>query len=145
MNFIFQLSIEILNYLDAIIALQVAIFNSMSLFGISSMTPLLLRPLIPCIHDSNQLYDFSVHLIFLLHANLREELLLEHRNRFTTMFNQLHIFYKKVEQSQCFTKMIEVPELPVVQPNFLPVHENINIENENFECYAPTAPTLDML
>lgn len=78
-----------------------------------------LAPLIPCIQDSNQLYDFCVRLLFLLHANLPEDLLTGHRERFRTIFRQLSSFYKQASQLQYFQTLITVPSLPKNQPNFL--------------------------
>lgn len=78
-----------------------------------------LAPLIPCIQDSNQLYDFCVRLMFLLHANLPEDLLVGHRERFRTLFRQLTSFYKSASQLQYFQSLITVPALPKNQPNFL--------------------------
>lgn len=76
-------------------------------------------PLIPCIQDSNQLYDFCVRLMFLLHANLPEDLLSGHRDRFRVIFKQLNNFYKQSGQLQYFINLITVPHLPTSQPNFL--------------------------
>lgn len=88
----------------------------------SSMTPsgqCRLAPLIPCIQDSNQLYDFIVRLMFLLHANLPDDLLNGHRERFRTLFRQLNSFYKQAGQLQYFVNLIKVPSLPPSPPNFL--------------------------
>lgn len=78
-----------------------------------------LAPLIPCIQDSNQLYDFVVRLMFLLHANLPDDLLNGHRERFRTLFRQLNNFYKQAGQLQYFVNLIKVPSLPSNPPNFL--------------------------
>lgn len=78
-----------------------------------------LAPLIPCIQDSNQLYDFVVRLMFLLHANLPDDLLSGHRERFRTLFRQLNSFYKQAGQLQYFVSLIKVPQLPQNPPNFL--------------------------
>lgn len=78
-----------------------------------------LAPLIPCIQDSNQLYDFVVRLMFLLHANLPDDLLNGHRERFKTLFRQLNSFYKQAGQLQYFVNLIKVPSLPSSPPNFL--------------------------
>lgn len=121
-NMYFQLAIEMFDYLDEIIALQATIFNSITTFAVSSMTAAgqcRLLPLIPCIQDSNQLYDFSVRLMFLLHANLQEDLLVHHRDRFRTIFRQLNSFYKQSGQLQYFVNLITVPVLPKNPPNFL--------------------------
>lgn len=121
-NMYFQLAIEMFDYLDEIIALQATIFNSITTFAVSSMTSAgqcRLLPLIPCIQDSNQLYDFVVRLMFLLHANLQEDLLVHHRERFRTIFRQLNSFYKQSGQLQYFVNLITVPVLPKNPPNFL--------------------------
>lgn len=78
-----------------------------------------LAPLVPCIQDSNQLYDFIVRLMFLLHANLPDDLMTGHRERFRTLFRQLTNFYKQAGQLQYFVNLIKVPSLPSTQPNFL--------------------------
>jgi huntingtin interacting protein 1 len=98
------------------------VFNSITTFSVSSMTSAgqcRLSPLIPCIQDSNQLYDFVVRLMFLLHANLPEDLLTGHRERFRTLFRQLNSFYKQSGQLQYFINLITVPTLPKNPPNFL--------------------------
>jgi huntingtin interacting protein 1 len=121
-NVYFQLAIEMFDYLDEIIALQATIFNSITTFAVSSMTAAgqcRLTPLIPCIQDSNQLYDFCVRLMFLLHANLQEDLLVHHRERFRTIFRQLNSFYRQAGQLQYFHNLITVPQLPGNPPNFL--------------------------
>ena len=78
-----------------------------------------LAPLIPCIQDSNQLYDFVVRLMFLLHANLPDDLLNGHRERFRALFRQLNSFYRAAGQLQYFVSLIKVPALPANPPNFL--------------------------
>lgn len=141
-NVYFQLAVEMFDYLDDIVALQATIFNSITTFGVSSMTPAgqcRLAPLIPTIQDSNQLYDFVVRLMFLLHANLPDDLLTGHRERFRTLFRQLNSFYKQAGQLQYFVNLIkvtkvffttsspyaetyfifQVPQLPSNPPNFL--------------------------
>lgn len=101
---------------------SLSVFNSITTFAVSSMTAsgqCRLAPLIPCIQDSNQLYDFVVRLMFLLHANLPEDLLNGHRDRFRTLFRQLNSFYKQAGQLQYFVNLIKVPSLPSNPPNFL--------------------------
>jgi huntingtin interacting protein 1 len=57
--------------------------------------------------------------MFLLHANLPEDLLTGHRERFRTLFRQLNSFYKQAGQLQYFVNLIKVPSLPSNPPNFL--------------------------
>ncbi|CRL04511.1 CLUMA_CG017588, isoform C [Clunio marinus] len=121
-NVYFQLAVEMFDYLDEIVALQATIFNSITTFTVSSLSlpgQCRLAPLIPCIQDSNQLYDFVVRLMFLLHANLPDDLLNGHRERFRTLFRQLHNFYKQAGTLQYFVNLIKVPSLPSNPPNFL--------------------------
>uniref|UniRef100_A0A1Q3FKY2 Putative actin-binding protein n=1 Tax=Culex tarsalis TaxID=7177 RepID=A0A1Q3FKY2_CULTA len=120
-NFYFQLAVEIFDYLDDIVALQATIFNSITTFCVSSMTSAgqcRLAPLIPCIQDSNPLYDFVVRIMFKLHANLPSDLLTGHRERFRTLFHQLKSFYNQSRNLQYFVNLITVPKLPDAQPNF---------------------------
>lgn len=78
-----------------------------------------LAPLIPCVQDSNQLYDFVVRIMFKLHASLPDDLLTGHRDRFRTLFIQLKNFYNQAKELQYFVNLITVPILPVNPPNFL--------------------------
>nr|XP_029720881.1 huntingtin-interacting protein 1-like isoform X1 [Aedes albopictus]XP_029720882.1 huntingtin-interacting protein 1-like isoform X1 [Aedes albopictus] len=120
-NFYFQLAVEIFDYLDDIIALQATIFTSITTFCVSSMTSAgqcRLAPLIPCIQDSNPLYDFVVRIMFKLHANLPSDLLTGHRERFRTIFHQLKSFYNQSRNLQYFVNLITVPKLPDAPPNF---------------------------
>lgn len=120
-NFYFQLGVEIFDYLDDIIALQAKVFTSINTYRMSSMTPqgqCRLAPLIPLIQDSNPLYDMSVRLMFKLHANLPNDVLAGHRDRFRTVFNQLNSFYGAVRPLQYFADLIQVPHLPTSAPNF---------------------------
>ncbi|XP_041774626.1 huntingtin-interacting protein 1-related protein isoform X6 [Anopheles merus] len=120
-NIYFQLAVEIFDYLDDIIALQGTIFNSITTFCVSSMTSAgqcRLAPLIPCIQDSNPLYDMLVRVMFKLHANLPSDLLTGHRQRFNTLFHQLKSFYGQSRNLQYFVNLITVPKLPEAPPNF---------------------------
>uniref|UniRef100_A0A182J915 I/LWEQ domain-containing protein n=1 Tax=Anopheles atroparvus TaxID=41427 RepID=A0A182J915_ANOAO len=120
-NVYFQLAVEIFDYLDDIVALQATIFNSITTFCVSSMTSAgqcRLAPLIPCIQDSNPLYDILVRVMFKLHANLPSDLLTGHRQRFNTLFQQLKSFYGQSRNLQYFVNLITVPKLPDAPPNF---------------------------
>lgn len=57
--------------------------------------------------------------MFLLHANLPDDLLSGHRERFRTLFRQLNSFYRQAGQLQYFVNLIKVPSLPSQPPNFL--------------------------
>lgn len=77
-----------------------------------------LTALIPCIQDSNSLYDFAVRIMFKLHVNLPHDLLEGHRQRFNAIFIQLQSFYKQSNDLQYFVNLITVPKLPPNIPNF---------------------------
>lgn len=78
-----------------------------------------LAPLIPCIQDSNQLYDFSVKLLFKLHSMLPPDTLSGHRERFLKQFNSLKKFYQTTNSMQYFKNLITIPSMPENAPNFL--------------------------
>lgn len=91
------------------------------MFRMSSMTPqgqCRLAPLIPLIQDSNQLYDLIVRLMFKLHANLPNDILQGHRERFRVIFCKLKEFYNTVKPLAYFADLIQVPVLPEIAPNF---------------------------
>uniref|UniRef100_A0A1L8E5S1 Putative actin-binding protein n=1 Tax=Nyssomyia neivai TaxID=330878 RepID=A0A1L8E5S1_9DIPT len=120
-NYYFHLAVEMFDYLDEIIALQDAVFKSLTTFHVSSMTSAgqcRVAPLIPCIQDSSPLYDFLVRIMFKLHSNLPAELLTGHRERFRTAFGQLSKFYDESRSLQYFMTLITVPQLPPNAPNF---------------------------
>lgn len=121
LNYYFQLCVEIFDYLEDIIALQVAVFHSINTYRISSMTQAgqcRLAPLITLIQDSNPLYDISVRLMFKLHEKLPNDVLSGHRERFSGIFARLKLFYENVRPLQYFHDLITVPQLPEQSPNF---------------------------
>lgn len=117
----FELGVEVFDYLDDILSLQTKVFVNIQMFRMSSMTPqgqCRLAPLIPLIQDSNQLYDLIVRLMFKLHANLPNDILQGHRERFRTIFCKLKEFYNTVKPLAYFADLIQVPVLPETAPNF---------------------------
>lgn len=97
------------------------VFNSIRTYRVNSMTnsgQCRLVTLIPCIQDSNPLYDSAVRLMFKLHANLPSDVLHGHRQRFNTIFQQLRNFYTQCGDLQYFVGLITVPTLPSNVPNF---------------------------
>ncbi|XP_026845723.1 huntingtin-interacting protein 1 [Drosophila persimilis] len=120
-NYFFQLCVEIFDYLEDIIALQLQIFSSINTYRMSSMTQqgqCRLAPMICLIQDSNSLYDNSVRIMFKLHESLPNDVLSGHRDRFNGLFSKLKVFYENVRPLQYFKSLISVPELPESSPNF---------------------------
>nr|XP_054749520.1 huntingtin-interacting protein 1-like isoform X1 [Lytechinus pictus] len=120
-NNYFQMSVEIFDYLESLITLQAAVFRSFDMSRALSGTPsgqCRLSPLIPVILDSAQLYDFSVRLLYKLHACLPSDTLEGHRSRFLKQFHALKEFYTKCSSIIYFRRLIQVPTLPADPPNF---------------------------
>ncbi|XP_071480195.1 huntingtin-interacting protein 1-like [Diadema antillarum] len=120
-NNYFQLSVEIFDYLDGLITLETGIFRSFDLSKAMSGTSsgqCRLSPLIPVILDSSQLYDFSVRLLYKLHACLPSDTLDGHRSRFLKQFHALKEFYSRSSSLMYFRRLIQVPTLPAEPPNF---------------------------
>lgn len=121
-NSYFQLSVELLDYMDEILALQAAVFGSLDMSRSNSMTnagQCRLAPLIVCIQDSSQVYDYIVKLLFKLHNCLPPDTLEGHRLRFLKQFKALRQFYLQSANLQYFKTLIQVPFLDANPPNFL--------------------------
>ncbi|CAG5135809.1 unnamed protein product, partial [Candidula unifasciata] len=70
-NNYFEFSIDMLDYMDEIISLQQNVFGSLDMSRANSMTSAgqcRLAPLILCILDTCQLYDYLVRSLFHLHS-----------------------------------------------------------------------------
>ncbi|XP_019870128.1 huntingtin-interacting protein 1 isoform X2 [Aethina tumida] len=121
-NNYFQMTVEMFDYLEAILELQAAVFGSLNMARSNSMTTAgqcRLAPLIPCIQDASKLYDYCVKIMFKLHASLQPDILLGHRERFLKQFKQLKQFYQNTSNLQYFKDLIAIPPLPENPPNFL--------------------------
>ncbi|UXI14589.1 phosphatidylinositol 4 kinase [Sarcoptes scabiei] len=118
---LFQLCCEIYDYMDEILCLQTSVFGSLDMSRSNSMTSAgqcRLAPLIMCIQDSSQLYDFTVKILFKLHLALPHQTLDGHRNRFSNQFKLLSSFYHNSSNLQYFKTLIQIPKLPDSPPNF---------------------------
>ncbi|XP_076107362.1 huntingtin-interacting protein 1-like isoform X4 [Mytilus galloprovincialis] len=119
---IFEISVEMLDYMDEILSLQQAVFGSLDMSRSNSMTnsgQCRLAPLILCIQDSCQLYDYIVKSLFRLHSSLPPDTLSGHRDRFLSMYKRLKQFYLSSSNLQYFKNLVQVPGLPDEPPNFL--------------------------
>nr|CAD7262460.1 unnamed protein product [Timema shepardi] len=111
------MSVEMFDYMDNILELQTSIFGSLDMSRSNSMTSCgqcRLAPLIPCIQDSSQLYDYCVKILFKLHASLPPDILIGHRERFLKQFKELRQFYINASTMQYFKTLIQIPLLPDV-------------------------------
>ncbi|XP_076631094.1 huntingtin interacting protein 1 [Colletes latitarsis] len=121
-NVYFQMSVEMFDYMDDILNLQRAVTASLKNTPSNSMTvsgQCRLAPLIPCVLDASQLYDYCVKILFKLHNTLPADTLAGHRDRFSKQFYELKKFYNTVKQRQYFKHLITTPALPENPPNFL--------------------------
>lgn len=121
-NVYFQLACELFDSLDDILSLQENVLGSLKLKSSSSLTQTgqcRLAPLTACIQDSSLLYDYSVKILFRLHAQLPVATLEGHRERFMNQYNALKQFYLNTGSLQYFKNLIQIPRLTDKPPNFL--------------------------
>ncbi|XP_013164990.1 PREDICTED: huntingtin-interacting protein 1 isoform X3 [Papilio xuthus] len=121
-NNYFQLCVELFDYMDDILNLQAAVFESLGNARANSMTAsgqCRLAALIPCAQDSSHIYDCNVRLLFRLHAALPADTLVGHRERFRQQFKKLSSFYKHASSLQYYRNLLTLPVLPSNPPNFL--------------------------
>ncbi|XP_026762045.1 huntingtin-interacting protein 1 isoform X5 [Galleria mellonella] len=121
-NNYFQICVELFDYMDEILSLQAAVFDSLGNARANSMTAsgqCRLAALIPCAQDSSHIYDCNVRLLFRLHAALPEDTLVGHRARFRQQFKKLSSFYKHASNLQYYRNLLTLPVLPSEPPNFL--------------------------
>lgn len=117
----FDLSCEIFDALDDILSLQKAVLSAITLklSSVTSEGQCRLSPLVICIQDSTLLYDYSVKILFKLHASLPESTLEGHRGRFLKQHEALRKFYIDTSNLQYFRTLIQIPQLSMRPPNFL--------------------------
>ncbi|XP_052228996.1 huntingtin-interacting protein 1-like isoform X2 [Dreissena polymorpha] len=121
-NSYFEISVDMLDYMDEVLSLQEQVYGSLDRSRANSMTnsgQCRLAPLILCIQDSCQLYDYIVKSLFKLHSSLPPDTLAGHRDRFLAQYKKLKEFYFHSSNLQYFKNLVQVPVLPENPPNFL--------------------------
>ncbi|XP_015221895.2 huntingtin-interacting protein 1-related protein isoform X1 [Lepisosteus oculatus] len=121
-NNVFQLTVEVFDYLDCELKLAETVFRQLNTsIAISTTTSgqCRLSPLIQVIQDCSHLYHFSVKLLFKLHACLPADTLQGHRDRFHDQFHSLKNFFNRARDMLYFKRLIQIPKLPDHPPNFL--------------------------
>ncbi|KAM6931383.1 huntingtin interacting protein 1 related b [Xenentodon cancila] len=121
-NNVFQLTVEVFDYMDAELRLAETVIRQLNTsIAISTLTSgqCRLSPLIQVIQDCSHLYHFTVKLLFKLHACLPADTLQGHRDRFHDQFRSLKSFFDKARDMMYFKKLIQIPRLPESPPNFL--------------------------
>uniref|UniRef100_A0A8C6ZJ31 Huntingtin-interacting protein 1-related protein n=1 Tax=Nothoprocta perdicaria TaxID=30464 RepID=A0A8C6ZJ31_NOTPE len=121
-NNIFQLTVELFDYLDWELKLSESVFRQLSAaVAVSQMSAVQCRlaPLIQVIQDCSHLYHYAVKLMFKLHSCLPADTLQGHRDRFHEQFRSLKNFFKRASDMLYFKRLIQIPRLPESPPNFL--------------------------
>ncbi|XP_051973086.1 huntingtin-interacting protein 1-related protein [Xyrauchen texanus] len=121
-NKVFDMTGEVLDYMEAALKLQETVFRQMESNSTSSTTLVgqcRLAPLVQVIQDCGPLYHFLVKLLFKLHSRIPMDALLGHRERFREQFNSLTQFFEKARGIEFFKTIIQIPDLPAEPPNFL--------------------------
>ncbi|XP_048037165.1 LOW QUALITY PROTEIN: huntingtin-interacting protein 1-related protein [Megalobrama amblycephala] len=121
-NKVFDMTGEVLDYMEAALKLQETVFRQMESNSTSSTTAVgqcRLAPLVLVIQDCGPLYHFLVKLLFKLHSRIPMDALLGHRERFREQFNSLTQFFERARGMEFFKTIIQIPDLPNEPPNFL--------------------------
>ncbi|KAJ8395630.1 hypothetical protein AAFF_G00031110 [Aldrovandia affinis] len=121
-NNVFQVTVEIMDYMDTEVKLAETVIRQLNTsIAISTTTSgqCRLSPLIQVIQDSSQLYHFTVKLLFKLHACLPPDTLQGHRDRFHDQFHSLRNLFNRAREMLYFKRLIQIPKLPDSPPNFL--------------------------
>ncbi|KAM4617052.1 huntingtin interacting protein 1 related b isoform 2-T2 [Polymixia lowei] len=121
-NNVFQLTVEVFDYMDTELRLAETVIRQLNTsIAISTLTSgqCRLAPLIQVIQDCSHLYHFTVKLLFKLHACLPADTLQGHRDRFHDQFHSLKSFFNKARDMLYFKRLIQIPKLPDSPPNFL--------------------------
>ncbi|XP_072520579.1 huntingtin interacting protein 1 related b [Salminus brasiliensis] len=121
-NNVFQLTVEVFDYMDVELRLAESVLRQLNTsIAISTLTAgqCKLAPLIQVIQDCSHLYHYTVKLLFKLHACLPPDTLQGHRERFHDQFHSLKTFFNKARDMLYFKRLIQIPRLPDSPPNFL--------------------------
>lgn len=121
-NNVFQLTVEVFDYMDTELRLAETVIRQLNTsIAVSTLTSgqCRLSPLIQVIQDCSHLYHFTVKLLFKLHACLPADTLQGHRDRFHDQFHSLKTFFNRARDMMYFKRLIQIPKLPDHPPNFL--------------------------
>ncbi|XP_075754697.1 huntingtin-interacting protein 1-related protein isoform X2 [Pelodiscus sinensis] len=121
-NNIFQLTVEMFDYMDCELRLTESVLRQLNTaMAVSQMSSVQCRlaPLIQVIQDCSHLYHYTVKLMFKLHSCLPADTLQGHRDRFHEQFRSLKNFFKRASDMLYFKRLIQIPRLPESPPNFL--------------------------
>uniref|UniRef100_A0A2K5D7Y9 Huntingtin-interacting protein 1-related protein n=1 Tax=Aotus nancymaae TaxID=37293 RepID=A0A2K5D7Y9_AOTNA len=123
-NNIFQLTVEMFDYMDCELKLSESVFRQLNTaIAVSQMSSgqCRLAPLIQVIQDCSHLYHYTVKLLFKLHSCLPADTLQGHRDRFHEQFHSLRNFFRRASDMLYFKRLIQIPRLPEVPPSRAPL------------------------
>uniref|UniRef100_A0A673KWY9 Huntingtin-interacting protein 1-related protein n=1 Tax=Sinocyclocheilus rhinocerous TaxID=307959 RepID=A0A673KWY9_9TELE len=118
-NNVFQLTVEVFDYMDAELRLAEAVLRQLNMsIAISTLTSgqCKLAPLIQVIQDCSHLYHYTVKLLFKLHACKSSS---SDITIYILFFFSLKTFLNKARDMLYFKRLIQIPRLPDSPPNFL--------------------------
>ncbi|KAI0990301.1 hypothetical protein GJ496_004364 [Pomphorhynchus laevis] len=117
----FEISADVMDYLDCILDFQKSVFASIHQDGTFSHTAqgqCRLSPLVCCIQEANCLYDLLVKMLFEMHTALKQGDLDGHHTRFRSIFKKLQKFYHISTSYKFLKDLLVIPAL-TKEPNFL--------------------------
>lgn len=121
-NIYFELCVDIFECIETQLILQQAVFVKLDMSRAISQTnsgQCRLAPLVSVILDTNQLYNCAINIMFKLHGCLPSDVLLGHRERFTTCHKGLRKFYHICSNLYYFKRLMMIPSVPDKVPDFL--------------------------
>ncbi|XP_031570778.1 huntingtin-interacting protein 1-like [Actinia tenebrosa] len=122
-NDYFQLSVEVFDYMDALIELEKTIFSTLDRYHSNSQIAAVQCRICPfpvIVQECSGLYVISVDLMYRLHSSLPVDTLDGHRERFYAHFKELKSFYFDAGNMAYVKSLVVVPTLPENPPSFLP-------------------------
>lgn len=120
-NDYFELSVDIFDYMDALVSLEKRIFSTLDPFrGSSQLQAVQCRicPFPVIIQECGGLYDVVVDIMYKLHASLPADTLAGHRERFYSHFAELKKFFFDAGNMAYVKALVHVPVLPKNPPSF---------------------------
>lgn len=124
----FEISADIMDYLDGLLHLQTAVFNSIHKDGTFSHTApgqCRLCPILCCLQEANNLYDLLVKLLFEMNTVLNPSDLQGHRVRFKDTYKRLQSFYHVSSSYKFLKDRLTIPSLTKM-PNFTKKDDIVN-------------------
>lgn len=134
-----QMCNELFDYMDKILQLQTEIFDIRGLNSVGEQQKCILNPLKLSIIESSQIYELIFQLMQKLHHHeyVGQNERKKYRQRFTSQFMQMKLFYSNCNDYDYLTDSIQIPELIDEPPTFGAIQTNNSAvdddDDEEFE------------